>query len=100
MAYRIDWSEAALADLRILVCYIARDDQEMAKRFGDLIVSKVDLLHSFPRAGRMVPEYREDRLRELIVSPYRIVYEIDDDLITLSVLRIWHGARGDLETLT
>ncbi len=47
-----------------------------------------------------MPEFREDHLRELIVTPYRIVYEIDDDLIKLSVLRIWHGARGDLETLT
>jgi toxin ParE1/3/4 len=100
MAYRIDWSETALADLRSLICYIARDDQRVAQQFGDLIVTKVELLHKFPRIGRVVPEYGEDRLRELIVSPYRIVYEIDDDLTKLSVLRIWHGARGDLETLT
>lgn len=71
----------------------------MAKRFGDLIVTKVESLQPFPRIGRIVPEYREDRLRELIMTPYRIVFEIDDTAMKLSILRIWHGARGDLELL-
>ena len=69
----------------------------MARRFGDLIVSKVESLQTFPRIGRIVPEYREECLRELIVTPYRIVFEIDDEVMKLSILRIWHGARGNLE---
>ena len=97
MAWRIVWSRLALSDLRDLVRYIAKDDRDVAKRFGDLIVTKVESLQSFPRIGRMVPEYREDRLREIIIAPYRIVYEIDDQSMTLSILRIWHGARGNME---
>jgi mRNA-degrading endonuclease RelE of RelBE toxin-antitoxin system len=31
------------------------------------------------------------------MAPYRIVYEIDDVAATLAILRIWHGARGNLE---
>jgi len=100
MAYRIVWSETALADLRDLVRYIARDDRKVAKRFGDLIVTKVQSLQNFPRIGRIVPEYREDCLRELIMAPYRIVYEIDDEATTLAILRIWHGARGNFELPT
>jgi toxin ParE1/3/4 len=99
MAFRVVWSETALADLRDLVRYIARDDRQAAKRFGDLIVTKVQSLQTFPRIGRIVPEYREERLRELIMAPYRIVCEIDDEAITLAILRIWHGARGNLELL-
>jgi toxin ParE1/3/4 len=97
MAFRVVWSETALADLRDLVRYIARDDRQVAKRFGELIVTKVQSLQPFPRIGRIVPEYREDRLRELIMAPYRIVYEIDDETTTLAILRIWHCARGNLE---
>ena len=26
-----------------------------------------------------------------------VVYEIDDQSMTLSILRIWHGARGNVE---
>ena len=99
MAYRVVWAEAALVDLRDLVRYIARDDRQVAKRFGDLIVTKVQSLQTFPRIGRIVPEHREERLRELIMAPYRIVYEINDETTTLAVLRIWHGARGNLELL-
>ena len=64
---------------------------------GDLIASKFEILVPSPRIGRIVPEYRDERLRELIVSPYRLVYELQDDALTISVLRIWHGARGDLD---
>lgn len=99
MAFRIIWSETALTDLQDLVRYIARDDRQVAKRFGDLIVTKVESLQTFPRVGRIVPEYRVECLREIIVSPYRIVYEIDDDDMKISILRIWHGARGYLESL-
>ena len=96
MAFRVDWSKAALADLRDLIRYIARDDPQVAKRFGDLLVAKMNSLHTFPRTGRIVPEYRNDLVRELIVKPYRLVYQIDDESMTISVLRIWHGARGSL----
>jgi toxin ParE1/3/4 len=69
MAFQIVWSEIVLSDLRDIVRYIARDDRQVARRFGDLIVSKVESLQSFPRIGRIVPEYREECLRELIVPP-------------------------------
>ena len=97
MDYRIVWSKSALADLRDLVRFIAVDDPAVARRFGDRIVSKVETLRPFPRMGRMVPEYRDDEVRELILSPYRIIYEVDDDQAVLSVLRVWHGARGKPE---
>jgi len=51
MAFRVVWSETALADLRDLVRYIARDDRQVAKRFGDLIVTKVQSLQTFPSIG-------------------------------------------------
>lgn len=64
MASRITWTHTALADLRDLVRYIARDNPQAARKFGDLIVSRVESLAAFPRIARMVPEYRMDRLRE------------------------------------
>lgn len=97
MDFRIIWSEIALRDLRDIVRYIARDDPKTAERFGNLIISKILNLGTFPRIGRIIPEFREDRLREIILTPYRIVYEIDDHNSTLAVLRVWHGARGSVQ---
>lgn len=96
MDFKIVWSKTAVADLRDLVRYIAEDDRVVAERFGRLIISKMEAAMKFPRMGRMVPEFREDRLREIIVAPCRVVYEIDDELLTLTVLRVWHGARGSV----
>lgn len=96
MDFKVVWSKSAVADLRDLVRYIAEDDRAVADRFGELIISKMEGTMKFPRIGRKVPEFREDRLREIIVTPYRVVYEIEDRLNTLTVLRVWHGARGSL----
>lgn len=97
MDFRIVWSESALRDLKDIVQYIARDDPKIAERFGNLMISKVANLSAFSRIGRIVPEFRDDRCREIILTPYRIVYEIDDHNLTLAVLRVWHGARGSLQ---
>ena len=41
--------------------------------------------------GRIVPEFADQSIRELLVGPYRLVYEISDDRIF--VLALIHGAR-------
>ena len=97
MALRIIWSELALHDLRSIVTYIARDDGETARKFGFKLIGKVGILTRFPFVGRIVAEFKDENLRELVLSPYRIVYEVDANSGTVSVLRIWHSARGNLD---
>jgi toxin ParE1/3/4 len=50
----------------------------------------VGLLGSYPEAGRIVPEFRDSRLRELIRGRYRIVYEVGSDAVRILTI---HGAR-------
>mgnify|MGYP003333303735 FL=1 len=42
----------------------------------------------------MVPEERNPNVREIIVEPYRIIYELNANGQTVDVLRVWHAARG------
>jgi plasmid stabilization system protein ParE len=51
----------------------------------------------FPRIGRVVPELEDENVREIILPPYRIIYEIFPDQQRPVILRIWHGARGSPE---
>lgn len=44
-----------------------------------------------PQSGRMVPEYQHEHVREVIESPYRIIYRILEDRI--DVVAVLHGAR-------
>lgn len=99
MDYAIIWTQSALDDLRELVRYIAADDPIAAERFGNAVIKRVEGITSFPRIGRVVPEIGNELLREVILAPYRIVYELDDSAEQIAVIRVWHGARGtpDLE---
>jgi len=46
-----------------------------------LMLEEADRLSRFPDPGRVVPEASRDEIRELIVSPYRIVYRRDSDTV-------------------
>ncbi len=96
MAYRVIWSDSARSDLRSIVRYIARDDQIIARRFGERIITSVEKIAAFPRSGRMVAEQRNDLVREVVLSPYRIIFQIDDAALRINVMKIWHSARGSL----
>ena len=44
--------------------------------FGYQLISETDRLQDFPELGRIVPEHRNEIIREIIFSPYRIVYKV------------------------
>ena len=45
----------------------------------------------------MIPERNQPHIREIVVKPYRIVYRVHLKEKFLEILRVWHGARGELE---
>jgi plasmid stabilization system protein ParE len=48
------------------------------------IVSQVERLGAFPESGRIVPEFGIANLREIICSPFRIIYRLDESKVRLS----------------
>ena len=94
MAYKLIWSPAARDDLHDIVVFIARDNPNRAMSFGYELISETDRLLEFPELGRIVPEYRNDCIREIIFRPYRIVYRVKHDAKLCEIARVWHSARG------
>ena len=94
MAYKLIWSPAARDDLHDIVVFIARDDSDRAMSFGYELISEIDRLQAFPESGRIVPEYRNAVIREIIFRPYRIVYRIHHQSKVCEIARVWHSARG------
>ena len=94
MAFKIIWSETAIEDLREIVMYISHDDLNAANSLADRVLNRVELASKHPFSNRVVPEKKDDSIRESILSPYRIVYHIDLDNDIIGILRIWHSARG------
>jgi plasmid stabilization system protein ParE len=94
MAYKLIWSPASRDDLHDIVVFISRDNPQRAMTFGYRLISETDKLQAFPEIGRMVPEYHNPIIREIIVRPYRIVYRVDHDRKLCEIVRVWHSARG------
>lgn len=97
MDYKVVLSPRAIEDLRDIVLYVAPDRPEAAKRLGMALIEKTKVLGSFPFSGRVVPEFDDRTIRELILRPYRIVYRVDETANVVGVARFWHAARGELD---
>jgi addiction module RelE/StbE family toxin len=88
---QIRWTIGAQEDLREIVDFIGRDSAVYAEATADRIVGAVERLRRHPRLGRVVPEYRDQHLRELIVGGYRVVYRVSGQ--RLGVIAVVHGSR-------
>ena len=94
MAYRLIWSPAARDDLHDIVVFVARDNPNRAMSFGYELISETDHLQTYPDLGRVVPEYQNKDLREIVFRPYRIVYRVNHEQKLCEIVRVWHSARG------
>ena len=94
MDYQVILSPSARADLRDIVRYISFDAPDRALEFGLFLISRTRLLAQSPELGRVVPEFDDAFIREIIVRSYRIVYRLDHSKHLIEVIRFWHAARG------
>lgn len=94
MAYRVRFSQSARSDINEIVRYISTDDRNRAFRFGMLLVRQALSLGHFPERGRVVPEFGEQSVREIIVRAYRIIYRVDHRSRSVVIFRFWHAGRA------
>ena len=91
MARPVRWSHTAASDLEDICAYIGRDSPHYASSFAKRIVSATRLIGQFPESGRIVPEYRDPAIRELIYQGYRVVYRLKAE--ASEIVQICHGAK-------
>jgi len=88
----VSFSASAVSDLEeIRRHYGELSAPEVAERFLVEIFTNIEKLGRFPLAGRIVPEFGVEFLREVIVSPFRVVYRVDTDRVR--VIRVWRSER-------
>jgi len=89
---RVVWTELAHAQLDEAMAYIAADRPATAARWLELVLETASSLSEFPDQGRIVDEAQREDIRELIVSPYRIIYRRDE--ADISITMFLHGRRN------
>jgi toxin ParE1/3/4 len=91
MAHRVVWSPRALADVEAVASFIASDSPFYANAVVRRIVALTRSLSEFPLAGRKVPEFDDETVRELLAFSYRIIYLVEQEQVTVAA--VIHGKR-------
>jgi plasmid stabilization system protein ParE len=94
---KVVWTEAALSDLHDIMEYIAKDSAVYAERLGTRVVQAPRRLQQSPRSGRIVPEFNDQTIREIIYGSYRIIYKSKDQ--ACFIVAVIHGSRDILKHL-
>jgi len=101
MAFKVEYSERAAADLADIIAYISGEfcNPYAAERFYNSVNKKLALLREQPY---MFPLHHDVKLnaegvRFAVVGNYLMLYLIDEDNSAVSIARILYGSR-DIST--
>ncbi len=80
----IRWSLNSVKNLEEIADYISENSPFYAPVFISKIIQAVERLIDFPLSGRVVPEFENENIREIIFHNYRIIYKINNSVIDIS----------------
>lgn len=83
---------SALEDLKsIKTYYTEQGAPHVGDDFMTAILEHCEMLQTHPDMGRVVPEFNQDHIRELIHVPFRAVYLRQANEVVL--VRVWRSER-------
>ncbi|MEO6694727.1 MAG: type II toxin-antitoxin system RelE/ParE family toxin [Ignavibacteria bacterium] len=89
---KVRWTPQSLEDIFNIAEYIAIDSEKYAKIQTERFFDSVEILTTHPKAGRIVPETKNNSLRELVLGNYRLVYKIVSKT-SIDIITIHHSKR-------
>jgi len=90
---KVFFTARSKSDISEIVRYISQDNHQAAKNWIKSIFNAIKNLEKFPSLGRIVPEYSEETIRELIKGQYRIVYKINQSEAKIYIITVHHSKR-------
>lgn len=86
------FAESALRDIgNIRIWYREQGVPDVGEKLVAEIFQRIEVLADHPDMGRVVPEFGQSFLREVIHPPFRIVYR--RDFRKVRVVRVWRSER-------
>ncbi|MGA8261644.1 MAG: type II toxin-antitoxin system RelE/ParE family toxin [Arenicellales bacterium] len=88
----VRFTESTIRDLEaVRAWYVEQGVADAGTRLVGEIFRRVEVLVENPDIGRVVPEFDQNFLRELIHPPFRIVYRRDAHKVR--IVRVWRSER-------
>ena len=90
---RIRWTDVAVKNLSDIGDYIGKDSIKYAKIVVKNLFSSTSILKQHTLIGRIVPEFNNPKIRELIRGSYRIIYRLIDEK-HIDIITVHHSAKN------
>lgn len=93
--YKVIWTVTAKKDLEEIIEYISNSSIPVAIEKYETIKKEAKNLELFPNEGRIIPELAEQNItkyKELVISPWRLMYKIDENKVF--VMAVIDGRRN------
>jgi toxin ParE1/3/4 len=87
----VAWSLSAQTALNDVISYIHQDSPTNAQRVLVAALNMAAGLETLAERGRIVPEFADASIRELLVFEYRLLYRVSADRVT--ILAFLRGVR-------
>lgn len=85
-------SNSAFSDLEdIKKYYTEQGVPDIGKNFISEIFANIETLNAHPKIGRIVPEFDDEFIREIIHPPFRVVYFLETK--NIHIIRVWRSER-------
>ena len=87
--YFVNVSKSAKNDLREIIRFIEKNNPMNALNILKRIEDRIKSLENFPERGGYVPELLKQNIkdyRQLIESPWKIIYKIDNDIVNILII--------------
>jgi toxin ParE1/3/4 len=91
MGLRVIWSHAAVDDLETAAQYLHRDSPAFSALFVLRALEAGGSLSTFPERGHVIPELKNDNIREIFIYNFRHIHRMEKDKV--SILGLIHGRR-------
>lgn len=88
---KVFWTENTIQDLLTIKEYISQDSVERAEQWVLELYTAGEGLANLSNRGRIVPEFNQDNLRELLIENYRLVYRVKP--ATIEIITVFEGHR-------
>ena len=89
--FKVLWAEKAAEDLLAIKEYISEDSPDRAEVWVLELFNAGKSLVGLPTRGRIVPEFKQENLRELLIDNYRLVYRIKKT--SIEIITVFEGHR-------
>jgi toxin ParE1/3/4 len=77
------WAKRARQAVDDALLFIAKQSPQNASRLASQIIERADSLATFSERGRAVPEVGDPILREILIDPFRLMYEVSEEEVRI-----------------